>query len=291
MIGRWRRRPKAASWWNIRGPISPNMIAERRLLNNIVASVIADVQPGWTTIKVRFDVAGMSVSAFAYAELPAGSSVVVGLPREVMELRQVMYVPGRGTWFTMWLSIAADGAIGVRFGRDRPQLNQPLADLLLDDLRLYPRESVPDWIRAELDGHHVRGGTPLSWPDRVTTPSTCCNSEEECDCIDRAAAIERAADFAPEDERTRYLKVVHYSEFDHIALSYSEILATGDEWRRVERLRDGGCGLAAFSGRTEFTRLSGHIPSTTDISASPQLSAEEITPVEFQTEWLTVGGW
>ncbi|MCC3316795.1 hypothetical protein LK465_28035 [Nocardia africana] len=75
-------------------------------------------------------------------------------------------------------------------------------------------------------------------------------------------------------------------------MSFSEILSTGHEWRRVELFRDGGSGLAAVSGgHTEFTRLSGRMPSAREISDLPHLSTEEITPVEFQTEWLSVGGW
>ncbi|WP_433566823.1 DUF6881 domain-containing protein [Nocardia sp. CA-151230] len=262
------------------------MIAERQLLTDIVAKIAADVRPGWTEIKVRFDIAGTAVSVFVSAEQESRTSVVIGFPREVMDLRRAMYVPGRGTWFTMWLSITADGKIGVRFSRERPHLGRQLADPLLDELRLYPRDSVPEWMRAEL-GECL----PTDGISDEPTSSKCCDSDEDCDCIDRARAVERAAGFVPANEGTRYLKVVHYSEFDHIAVSFSEILSTGDEWRRVERFRDGGSGLAAVSGRTEFTRLSGRLPSATEISDLPHLSAEEITSVEFQTEWLAVGGW
>ncbi|MFB7720158.1 DUF6881 domain-containing protein [Nocardia sp. NPDC056100] len=90
----------------------------------------------------------------------------------------------------------------------------------------------------------------------------------------------------------RYLAVEHHSEYDHIALSFSEILETGEEWRRIELFRDGESGLAATSGFTEFTKLSrGSMPSIAEFSSWPNLSAREITPVEFQIEWLTVGGW
>lgn len=262
------------------------MIAERQLLTDIVAKIVADVEPGWTEIKVRFDIAGMAVSAFAYAERESETSVVVGFPREVMDLRQAMYVPGRGTWFTMWLSITADNEIGVRFSRERPHLGRQLADPLVDDLRLYPRDSVPAWMRVEL-GERL----PINGITEEPPRSDCCNSDQDCDCIDRAQAVERATGFVPVREEMRYLKVVHYSEFDHIAVSFSEILSAGDEWRRIELFRDGGAGLAAVSGRTEFTRLFGRMPSAMEISDLPHLSAEEITPVEFQTEWLAIGGW
>ncbi|MBF4999710.1 hypothetical protein IRT45_21430 [Nocardia sp. BSTN01] len=263
------------------------MIEERQLLNDIVAKITADVQPGWTEIKVRFDIVGTAVNLFAYAERESGTSTVVGFPREVIDLRQAMYVPGRGTWFTMWLSITADHKINVRFSRERPHLRRQLADPLLDDLRLYPRDSISEWMRAELGDR-----LPIDGIAAEPVRSACCKSDDDCDCIDRAQAIERAAGFVPEQEVTRHLKVVHYSEFDHIAVSFSEILSTGHEWRRVELFRDGGSGLAAVSGgHTEFTRLSGRMPSATEISDLPHLSAEEITPVEFQTEWLSVGGW
>ncbi|MFD7846147.1 DUF6881 domain-containing protein [Nocardia sp. NPDC059764] len=72
---------------------------------------------------------------------------------------------------------------------------------------------------------------------------------------------------------------------------YRCVVQRDPEWRRIELFRDGGAGLAAVSGRTEFTRLFGRMPSAMEISDLPHLSAEEITPVEFQTEWLTIGGW
>ncbi|MEU1432435.1 hypothetical protein ABZ412_35750 [Nocardia sp. NPDC005746] len=366
------------------------MIAERQLLTDIVAKIVADVEPGWTEIKVRFDIAGMAVSAFAYAERESETSVVVGFPREVMDLRQAMYVPGRGTWFTMWLSITANNEIGVRFSRERPHLGRQLTGPLVDDLRLYPRDSVPEWMRVEL-GERL----PINGITEEPPRSDCCNSDQDCDCIDRAQAIERATGFVPVREDSprpqpipatrsvyariecvfeywnsefaaaqrrvflfvdsnanawtrfwverpafaaiaamelpdgkidyygaelpphlclvsancrvavigtsggqpvlfvpdyigipddalgyghfvgtpepgpydgfgepvcptmelaemRYLKVVHYSEFDHIAVSFSEILSAGDEWRRIELFRDGGAGWATTVRQTKL---------------------------------------
>ncbi|MFC7424662.1 DUF6881 domain-containing protein [Nocardia tengchongensis] len=269
--------------------MSAPMIAERQLLAAIVSRISADVPPGWTTLEVRIDIVGKQLNFFLSVESLPGP-FEVGVPHEVMDLRQVMYVPRRGTWFTMWLTITSDGLVGVRFGRDRPNVREQLAQAVTDELRLFPRDSVPGWMRVEL-GEHQEAVLGHGWFDD-TTASTCCNSEEGCDCIDRAEAVSRAADFVPDLDGLRHLKIVHHSEFDHIAVSFSEILANGREWRRVELFRDGGGGLAAMSGRTEFTYLtSGLTPSIAEISSYPQLSAEAITSTDFQTEWLAVGGW
>lgn len=274
--------------WVFTGPVSAPMIAERRLLAAIVSQIAANVRPGWTTLEVRIDIVGNQLNFFLSAESLPGP-LEVSVPQEVMELRQLMYVPHRGTWFTMWLTIASDGVVGVRFGRDRPAVRDQLPQAVADELRLFPRDSVPAWMRAEL-GEHPAVPDQDSLDD--ATLSACCNSDEECDCIDRAEAAARAADFVPEQDGLRHLKIVHHSEFDHIAESFSEILASGREWRRVERFRDGGSGLAATSGRTEVTRLSAGItPSIAEISGHPHLTAEAITATDFQTEWLAVGGW
>jgi hypothetical protein len=71
-------------------------------------------------------------------------------------LREAMYKPGRGTWFSMTLSItpAGDGWEASFNYTEKPvwELGEPSADAYAQELYLFPRdeEHIPDWFREEV---------------------------------------------------------------------------------------------------------------------------------------------
>jgi hypothetical protein len=70
------------------------------------------------------------------------------------ELREVMYRPGTGTWFTFTLTISETGAVDAQFNYDDelewdiPQ--EPV--LFVEDLERFPRDAahIPAWLDQKL---------------------------------------------------------------------------------------------------------------------------------------------
>ena len=76
----------------------------------------------------------------------------------VKRLRELMYLPGKGTWFSMRLRVepTGDGWEASYNYNDRPhwELGEPSADSYAQELYLYPRdeEHIPDWFKEEMRG-------------------------------------------------------------------------------------------------------------------------------------------
>ncbi|KAA2264613.1 hypothetical protein F0L68_05800 [Solihabitans fulvus] len=77
-----------------------------------------------------------------------------GIGVALAELRQLMYEPGRGTWFSARCTIDPPGKFNISYNTDHdPNWNPPLlAEPWVRDLQAYPRddEHTPDWLRAKL---------------------------------------------------------------------------------------------------------------------------------------------
>ena len=76
----------------------------------------------------------------------------------VKSLRELMYRPGKGTWFSRRLRVQPSGDGWEVFYNyyDRPlwELGVPSADTYVQELHLFPRdeEHIPDWFREEMKG-------------------------------------------------------------------------------------------------------------------------------------------
>lgn len=76
---------------------------------------------------------------------------------QIKELRDVMYRPGAGTWFSIKLNVANEGAetaVDVSFDYDDMPAweGEPASALYVRDLRKYPREEhTPGWLREKID--------------------------------------------------------------------------------------------------------------------------------------------
>jgi hypothetical protein len=72
------------------------------------------------------------------------------------DLRDAMYQPGKGAWFSMTLTITpgGDGWEATYNYTEKPEwpLGEPSGDDYAQELHVYPRdeEHIPDWFRDEL---------------------------------------------------------------------------------------------------------------------------------------------
>lgn len=90
--------------------------------------------------------------------MPDGSTPEVvppeGLDAAFQEMRQVLYQPGRGAWFSARCVVNAPVRIDITYNFDHDPLFDPpaLAADFARDLQVFPRDEVytPDWLRAKL---------------------------------------------------------------------------------------------------------------------------------------------
>ena len=74
--------------------------------------------------------------------------------KALAELRRVMYRPGLGTWFSVSMTVWADGRSQVTYNYDQePQTDYPPAAIsYLTDLNTYPidEDKRPDWLKRRV---------------------------------------------------------------------------------------------------------------------------------------------
>ncbi|MBB5954981.1 hypothetical protein FHS29_001551 [Saccharothrix tamanrassetensis] len=105
---------------------------------------------------VRMTVSVQDLALTVYR--PDGSTPEVLPPEELtaafQEMRQVLYQPGRGAWFSCRCVVNAPVRIDITYNFDHdPQFSPPVpAADFARDLKVFPRDEafVPDWLRAKL---------------------------------------------------------------------------------------------------------------------------------------------
>lgn len=128
------------------------------LLQHIGGMLLDAAPEGFRRIDllVRMTVAVQDLALRVY--LPDGSTAEVsppeGLNLAFQEMRQVLYQPGRGTWFSARCVVNAPVRIDITYNFDHDPLFTPpvpAADFARD-LQVFPRDEafVPDWLRAAL---------------------------------------------------------------------------------------------------------------------------------------------
>jgi len=69
-------------------------------------------------------------------------------------LREVMYRPGAGTWFSAVIEVTADGAMTSRFNYDdEPEWTAPVSPIAyVSDQERFPRDEAnqPEWLKERL---------------------------------------------------------------------------------------------------------------------------------------------
>lgn len=125
----------------------------------------------WQRVRAEYRAAGRHVEADVFVTGPDGVERPVRPPQEVVEgfsrLKQGMYRPGRGTWFSAEYVLEPPSAFSAEFEPDvEPRWRRvPPPIGFTDELRFFPRseDNIPDWLRH-------RAGLPPTQPDAAPEP-------------------------------------------------------------------------------------------------------------------------
>ncbi|GGM59092.1 hypothetical protein GCM10012275_32800 [Longimycelium tulufanense] len=130
-------------------------------LLQVIGSGLLGIAPaGWRRIDLKATMASSVHDLALTVVMEDGTTAGFATPPQVtsaaVELRQLMYQPGLGTWFSMRYTMDPPSRFHVSFNFDHdPLWNPPVpATVLAQDLEAFPRddEHVPGWLRARLAG-------------------------------------------------------------------------------------------------------------------------------------------
>ncbi|MFC5997809.1 hypothetical protein ACFP6A_03595 [Quadrisphaera sp. GCM10027208] len=129
------------------------------LYQQIFNAFRAAAPEGWTVGHITYLCAGKTAEYQALATMPDGRKVGFGrIPRTLSKafraLRDSMYRPGRGTWYTATATLYPDGRFSLDVDYDHePQWDSPTSPgHYVEDAEQYPRDEkhTPDWLRQRL---------------------------------------------------------------------------------------------------------------------------------------------
>lgn len=131
------------------------------LIGDALLGVLPD---GWRRVDlmVRMNVAVQDLELTVYLADASTPEVVPpdGLGPPFAALRQLLYEPGRGTWFAARVSLNPPGRIDITYNLDHdPKWSPPIPDSYwVRDLEAFPRDEghLPYWLREKIDraGRH-----------------------------------------------------------------------------------------------------------------------------------------
>lgn len=136
----------------------PSAIRQREVIELLAKDVVARVDVAWDelTLNVR------NLAPYGQFEtmvtLPSGEVVQKFAPRSTSkwadELRELMYRPGSGTWYSARLTISSKGSVDMTFNYDdEPDWSRPVEPVFyVQDLERYPRtdDAIPAWLKKQL---------------------------------------------------------------------------------------------------------------------------------------------
>lgn len=141
----------------------PGLEQERSALREVGLALHGEIAPGFDRIEAEISIAGGVSSGKKRLYRPDGTYDSVMGKRDsnlrARELREAMYRPGAGTWFTAWFTVTAEGKLSTRFDYDNePELGHFAAEAYRADFDEFPRtpENTPDWLAAILAGAPTR---------------------------------------------------------------------------------------------------------------------------------------
>jgi hypothetical protein len=141
-------------------PAADEVRRVRAGVERIGRALVQSVPPGWIRLdlvaRVTVDYDEMLVRAVrADGQIPstdADPQVRAG----VLDLRRLMYAPGRGAWLSLRLTVdpPLQLQLNVNYYDDPLWTQRMPADIYRRDLQVFPRppEQVTGWLRARLDG-------------------------------------------------------------------------------------------------------------------------------------------
>jgi hypothetical protein len=133
-----------------------------KLQRETADALAAAAAPGWSEVVLTVSATVLAYDFAATVRLADGRNGDIELPDAVKrgfpELRELMYEPGRGTWFSVRLTLRAGTEPGYSFDYDfnydeDPKWSPPLAPTAFcRDLEAFPREDehIPAWLREVL---------------------------------------------------------------------------------------------------------------------------------------------
>lgn len=142
-----------------------NDFEEARELERTIAEELWAVRPQgiqWDEFAYVRSEIGSRASSIARAYLAGTEVKRIHVDTNVLiaarTLREVMYRPNQGTWFSMTLKVtpAGDGWEADYNYTQKPvwELGEPVNDTYAQELYLFPRDEdhIPGWFREEMEG-------------------------------------------------------------------------------------------------------------------------------------------
>ncbi|MFE3442186.1 DUF6881 domain-containing protein [Nocardia sp. NPDC059180] len=278
---------------------TPKLVRQHELIAQIGHEIAGYAPSNWTKIDAIYMAAGnwlhrrldIQTSTGPYGGSPGPINAA-----PIRELRDVMFTPGAGTWFTMYLTITSDGNVSTNFDYDnRPPRKAPIGLALKEDLEKYPRLTIPQWIHDDLaeSVHSISkdGHLASSDHDHQSVTSTVASSSDAI--TEPRPTTSAVSDITSQDEEFRYIRIDRSDDSTTGPVTiFSEIDEDGYENRRVEVFRDGSSDFAGGLMEGETTILNDEpIPTVSEISQRPGVTAIEITLEDFQRAWIAADGF
>ncbi len=133
---------------------------EQQRLHQQIAHALVEAAPaGWSELRSVHREVGRTAEQQHIALMPDGQLVGLrGVPKGVRRgyraLRELLYQPDKGTWYTATCTVTAQGRLSFDFDYDgEPEWSVPVvAGTYVEDLEMFPRaEDVrPEWLRRRL---------------------------------------------------------------------------------------------------------------------------------------------
>ncbi|MGW0178115.1 DUF6881 domain-containing protein [Nocardia sp. NPDC003345] len=279
------------------------LTGQNELVQLVSRGIVNDAPPRWTRIEAVYIAAGNWIHRRLDIQTETGPyDGPPGTidPEPIRKLREVMYTPGSGTWFTMYLTIESDGAVSTNFDYDsRPPVPARLGPVLVDDLRRYPRSVIPEWAEEDIADWSNRSpggeigeiGSPH--PADAVSPESGSSGTTASRPDDNNQPVGAASPGSPTSGEIRYIRI---DRTDNPAVepvtTYCEIDEDGFENRKVEIYPDEITDYAGGLVEGERTILSDDpVAPISVLSKQPGLRAREITAAEFQEAWTAAGGY
>ncbi|BCW64139.1 hypothetical protein [Arthrobacter sp. StoSoilB22] len=144
---------------------SKDPFEQAREYERIIAEAMWSVRPAdtaWDSLVYVHNQIGSRGSSitkiFHRGDLIDRKSIIKEIAFTVDDLRELMYKPGKGTWFSMTIKITreGDGWEADYNYTEKPvwELGEPVNDTYAQELYLFPRdeEHIPDWFKEEIRG-------------------------------------------------------------------------------------------------------------------------------------------
>ncbi|WP_304452969.1 hypothetical protein [Nocardiopsis sp. YSL2] len=130
---------------------------EEEAIRDIAADLSTALPEGWTSATYTADVIGGYMNELMQTALADGETVTARMPRDTgmktLRLRSGMYKPGKGTWFTMELSLWSNGKYRCNFNYEsEPEFDfDPDEHEYTRELKTFPRNEdfMPEWLQAK----------------------------------------------------------------------------------------------------------------------------------------------